>query len=393
MGVLDQLLAGLAGGSRAYEHQQDTAAKEKIAAELHQAQMANLQSEMQNRQEQRYTQGFRSGTAPDAKGILAGLNLGASVADASGAPGVSVASQVGNAQAQQAKPEQYAPDRYQQVNPSAYVDNTATPEAQANRRQQSAAVIAMQQAMANADRSDARAATTADRLDARSAARTAAMAAKMDPRAVHAANRDYDVAHPLPMQSVPRQPTEVQSRAKLVYPRAQSAAADLEPFFTSGAPIRSQASRVPVLGNYALSPDEQKMNQAAETIASSILRLESGANYTKNEVESYKKQFLPAPGDSPEVLKQKRATLLEQLDAMKELADRSPASPITVPRGSVQPQQGHAAPGNVNLGDTVGHTMPAKPPLAERVQQLKAKGMDKATAKATLRAEGYQVPE
>lgn len=147
-GILTQLLAGLAGGTNAYEHQQDTAAKEKIAAELHQAQVANIQSEMQNRQEQRYTQGFRPGQAPDAKGILAGLNLGAGVADAGGAPGVSVASQFGNAQTQAASPEQYAPDRYSQVNPSTYIDNTATPEAVQSRHDERSAINAMRIAAA-----------------------------------------------------------------------------------------------------------------------------------------------------------------------------------------------------------------------------------------------------
>lgn len=180
MGLIDQIFAGLAGGAHSYEHQQDTAAKEAIAAQLHAAQMANIQSEIQNRQEQRYAQGIRQGQAPDAKGVLNALNLGAGVADAGGVPGVNVASQLGNVQTQQDKPEQYAPDRYSQVSPSAYVDNTATPEAVQGRRQQNAATIAMQQAAANADRTDARSAILQDRLDARSAARSAAMRDKPD---------------------------------------------------------------------------------------------------------------------------------------------------------------------------------------------------------------------
>lgn len=149
-GILTQILAGFAGGTNAYEHEQDTAAKEKIAAELHHAQMANIQSEIQNRQEQRDAQGFRSGQAPDAKGILNALQLGSSVADASGAPGVSVASQLGNAQAQQASPDQYAPDRYRPVSPTSYVDNTATPEAQQQRRSEESARL--KQRMSDAER-------------------------------------------------------------------------------------------------------------------------------------------------------------------------------------------------------------------------------------------------
>lgn len=155
-----------------------------------------------------------------------------------------------------------------------------------------------------------------------------------------------------------RQPTEIQSRARLVVPRAEAAAAELERFFTSGAPVKSEMGKVPLVGNFVLNKDEQMMNQAAETIASSILRLESGANYTKNEMLSYKKQFLPAPGDSPEVLAQKRATLQEQLRSMRELADRGPAGRQSPPTSSPLP----SAPARPSAGDPESAWAAKNPP-------------------------------
>lgn len=118
--------------------------------------------------------------------------------------------------------------------------------------------------------------------------------------------------------------TEAQQRANLVLPRAEQAAGNLDEFFEKGAPPRSLMSRVPIVGNFVMSEDEQRMVQAAEAVASAILRMESGAAVTEGEIKSYARQFLPAPGDSPEVRAQKKATLEQQLQAMR--AQTSPGS-------------------------------------------------------------------
>lgn len=118
----------------------------------------------------------------------------------------------------------------------------------------------------------------------------------------------------------PPRPTEIATRASLVYPRAAEAAQTLERFYTSGAPLKSKASQIPIVGNYLMSDDEQQLNQAAETVASAILRLESGAAVTQNEVRSYAKQFIPQPGEGANVLAQKRATLRTQLEQMRRVA-------------------------------------------------------------------------
>lgn len=152
-------------------------------------------------------------------------------------------------------------------------------------------------------------------------------------------------------------PNETQMRASLVYPRAAQAAATLDKFYTSGAPAKTVASQIPLVGNYLLSDEEQALNQAAETVASAILRLESGAAITQNEVKSYAKQFLPQPGDSKEVLDQKRATLHTQLDRMKAVASAA---------------MGNSAPADVT--ETHKQTI-----TATEAEQLRAAGVSEAT--------------
>jgi hypothetical protein len=102
-----------------------------------------------------------------------------------------------------------------------------------------------------------------------------------------------------------------------VYPRAQQAAQILNEYFEKGAPGSTIAGRVPLVGNSLMSSDAQRMNQAAETVSSAILRLESGAAISEDEVKRYAQQFLPQVGDSPQVRQQKKATLETQLERLR----------------------------------------------------------------------------
>lgn len=154
----------------------------------------------------------------------------------------------------------------------------------------------------------------------------------------------------------PRAPSEFNQRAALLYPRAADAAKRLDQFFEKGAPIKAGAGKIPIVGNYVLSPDEQVMNQAAETVASAILRIESGAAISESEVKSYAKQFLPQPGDSPEVRADKRQTLQTQLErlhaaASPVLGDAPPVAPTGRGRGGPPPNVPHPA----NTGDPGGN--------------------------------------
>ena len=60
------------------------------------------------------------------------------------------------------------------------------------------------------------------------------------------------------------------------------------------------------LGNYARSPEFQKFDQARRDFVNAILRRESGAVISDREFENAEKQYFPVPGDSQEVIAQKR---------------------------------------------------------------------------------------
>lgn len=132
-------------------------------------------------------------------------------------------------------------------------------------------------------------------------------------------NKTGEVGEPIgsAKPGVAQRPTEPQMRANLVTPRAEQAAQELMKFYETGAPVKTLAQRIPIAGNFVMNENEQRMVQAAEVVASAILRLESGAAITEGEVRSYAKQLLPQPGDTPEVLQQKKGTLQSTLQAMR----------------------------------------------------------------------------
>lgn len=169
-----------------------------------------------------------------------------------------------------------------------------------------------------------------------------------------------------------KRPNEIAVRASLVYPRAAEAAQVLDKYYSSGAPKTSLASHVPILGNMAMSDEARSMTQAAETVASAILRLESGAAISPKEVQSYARQFLPQVGDDAATLAQKKATLQTQLARMKAVADAAMNTAGVAQEAPIAPDG-------------------ARVPLSARVAQLKAQGMSKDQAQAKLLAEGYDL--
>lgn len=70
---------------------------------------------------------------------------------------------------------------------------------------------------------------------------------------------------------------------------------------------QQNAEHVPFgLGNYARDPEFQKFDQARRDFVNAILRRESGAVISEQEFDNAEKQYFPVPGDSPEVIEQKR---------------------------------------------------------------------------------------
>lgn len=87
--------------------------------------------------------------------------------------------------------------------------------------------------------------------------------------------------------------------------------------------LAAVASKVPVVGNYMLSADRQMFEQAQRDFINSVLRRESGAVISVEEFDNARKQYFPQPGDSPEVIAQKRRNREITLDAMRR--DAGPA--------------------------------------------------------------------
>lgn len=60
------------------------------------------------------------------------------------------------------------------------------------------------------------------------------------------------------------------------------------------------------LGNFVRTPEFQKYDQARRDFVNAILRRESGAVISDSEFANAEAQYFPVPGDSPEVIAQKR---------------------------------------------------------------------------------------
>jgi hypothetical protein len=80
--------------------------------------------------------------------------------------------------------------------------------------------------------------------------------------------------------------------------------------------VENTLSKIPVVGNYLVSTDRQKYEQAKRDFVNAQLRRESGAAISQGEFDSAEKQYFPIPGDSPEVIKQKAANRRASLEAM-----------------------------------------------------------------------------
>ena len=59
-------------------------------------------------------------------------------------------------------------------------------------------------------------------------------------------------------------------------------------------------------GNFMLDPNQQSFYQAERNFINAVLRRESGAVISDEEFANARKQYIPQPGDSPQVLEQKR---------------------------------------------------------------------------------------
>jgi len=114
--------------------------------------------------------------------------------------------------------------------------------------------------------------------------------------------------------------------------------------------------------NPFLSADRQKMNQAQRDFVNAILRRESGAAISGGEFESAARQYFPQPGDSTEVLAQKRANRKTAIEGLMRESGPSYRPPAgwqgAAGGGQQQPGTGGAAAAPAAGGQRGGSLAP-----------------------------------
>jgi hypothetical protein len=138
-----------------------------------------------------------------------------------------------------------------------------------------------------------------------------------------------DPNRPVPVRNL--RPTTDQSNAAGFYDRMTEADKILSDpaIATEGMSlIEKNAARLPFgAGNYVVSENYQKFDQATRNFVNAVLRKESGAAISEGEFENARRQYFPQPGDSKEVLQQKAQNRATAIAAMHRSA--GPALQVT----------------------------------------------------------------
>ena len=112
--------------------------------------------------------------------------------------------------------------------------------------------------------------------------------------------------------------TEAQSKDTTFATRAAGALPLVDKFGDALTSLsQSAGGQVPLIGNYMKTPEYQQAEQAGKEFLQAILRKDTGAAITAGETAEYGSVYLPRPGDSPELLAQKKASRTRALEALK----------------------------------------------------------------------------
>lgn len=91
--------------------------------------------------------------------------------------------------------------------------------------------------------------------------------------------------------------------------------------------IEQGKAQIPVAGNFVVSKEFQMAEQAQRDFVNAVLRRESGAVISPSEFDNAKKQYFPQPGDTPEVIEQKRRNRLNAINGIARAAGPNYALP------------------------------------------------------------------
>lgn len=136
------------------------------------------------------------------------------------------------------------------------------------------------------------------------------------------------------IQQTQRPPTAEQSGAAGFANRLDNALPIIQNFESAGTDRVGRAlSQIPLFGNSTTSPELQQLQQAERDFINATLRRESGAAISESEFENARRQYLPQPGDGPEVLAQKAKNRDTVLGSLRQAAG-SAYKPQTASRGT-----------------------------------------------------------
>lgn len=113
--------------------------------------------------------------------------------------------------------------------------------------------------------------------------------------------------------------------------------------------------------NSMISPERQKVIQAQRDFVNALLRKESGAAISQGEFENAQKQYFPQPGDSPQVIAQKRLNRQNAIEGMMQGTGKG-----YVPPAEYVGTKGPAVP-SAYFGPPAPGSAPASPQLQSQI--------------------------
>jgi hypothetical protein len=112
--------------------------------------------------------------------------------------------------------------------------------------------------------------------------------------------------YPTQKEDIRRDLTQGQEKATGFFGRAAQSQIILSELENQGTLMRNYLAGAVPFGNFLRTSEGQRYDQAKRDFINAILRQESGAVIGESEFASAEKQYFPQPGDTPEVIAQKR---------------------------------------------------------------------------------------
>ena len=112
--------------------------------------------------------------------------------------------------------------------------------------------------------------------------------------------------YPTQKEDIRRDLTQGQEKATGFFGRAAQSQIILNDLENQGTLMRNYLAGAVPFGNFLRTSEGQRYDQAKRDFINAILRQESGAVIGESEFANAEKQYFPQPGDSPEVIAQKR---------------------------------------------------------------------------------------